>query len=519
MTALEQKEPTFRSRGILSARRFALLATTVAGLGAAAVVVPQTVDSNFFATPAVAENLSAEAKSMPAPAGFADVVAKVKPAVVSVRVKIDNRPQLSSNSSPDSSLEHFFRRFGMPFGMDEWSMPDQRRGGSMPDPWRQRRYTTGQGSGFFISADGYAVTNYHVVNGAKTVEVATDDGKTYDAKVVGTDQRTDLALIKVDGRSDFPFVKLSDTPPRIGDWVLAIGNPFGLSSTVTAGIVSARGRDIGSSPYDFIQIDAPVNRGNSGGPTFDINGNVVGVNAAIFSPSGGNVGIAFAVPAETVKEVVAQLREHGSVTRGWMGAQVQSITADVAESLGLKKAEGALIAEPQAGSPASKAGIKAGDVVLSIDGSPVKDARDLARKIADLAPGSTIKLGIMRNGSEQTLTLTLGEMSAQRQARADAKDGESDEPKIGVTVAPAGSVVGSGDKGVVVTSVDPNGLAAEKGFRTGDVILEVGGQAVSSAEEVRKALADARSKDKGSVLMRVKSGETTKYVAVPLARA
>jgi serine protease Do len=363
------------------------------------------------------------------------------------------------------------------------------------------------------------VTNYHVVNGAKTVEVATDDGKTYDAKVVGTDQRTDLALIKVDGRSDFPFVKLSDTQPRIGDWVLAIGNPFGLSSTVTAGIVSARGRDIGSSPYDFIQIDAPVNRGNSGGPAFDINGNVIGVNAAIFSPSGGNVGIAFAVPAETVKNVVEQLREHGSVTRGWMGVQVQSITPDLADSLGLKKAEGALIAEPQAGSPASKAGIKAGDVVLSIDGSAVKDARDLARKIAEMKPGSAIKLGIMRNGSEQTLTLTLGEMSAQREARADAKDSGSDEPKIGLTVAPAASVAGSGDQGVVVTSIDPNGPAAEKGFQTGDVILEVAGKTVSSPEEVRKALADARSKDKSSVLMRVKSGDSTKYVAVSLARA
>jgi serine protease Do len=507
MMNFEQKEPGFRARGILSARRFALLATTVAGLGAAAVVVPQTVDSNIFATPARAENLSGEAKMMPAPAGFADIVAKVKPAVISVRVKHDNRPKLSSNFSPDSSLEHFFRQFGMP---DGWSMPDQPR---------RRQFTTGQGSGFFISADGYAVTNYHVVDGAKSVEVATDDGKTYEAKVIGSDQRTDLALIKVEGRSDFPFVKLSDKPPRIGDWVLAIGNPFGLSSTVTAGIVSARGRDIGSSPYDFIQIDAPVNRGNSGGPTFDIDGNVVGVNAAIFSPSGGNVGIAFAVPAETVKNVVAQLREHGSVTRGWIGVQVQSITPDLADSLGLKKPEGALIAEPQADSPASKAGLKAGDVVLSIDASPIKDARDLARKIAEMEPGATIKLAIMRKGSEQTLTVTLGEMPAQRQARAGAEDGEGNEPKIGLTVAPAGSVAGAGEQGVVVTSVDPSGPAAGKGFRTGDVILEVGGQVVSTPDEVRKALADARSKEKGSVLMRVKSGETTKFVAVPLARA
>ena len=259
----------------------------------------------------------------------------------------------------------------------------------MPDMPQRRKFITGQGSGFFISADGYAVTNFHVVDQADTVEVATDDGKTYSAKVVGRDQRTDLALIKIDGRSDFPFVKLAETPPRIGDWVIAVGNPFGLSSTVTAGIVSARGRDIGAGPYDdFIQIDAPVNRGNSGGPTFDVNGNVIGVNAAIFSPSGGNVGIAFAIPAETVKMVVDQLREKGSVTRGWLGVQIQSVTADLAESLGLKKAEGALIAEPQPDSPASKAGIKAGDVIVSIDGTPVKDARDLARKVAAMAPGS-----------------------------------------------------------------------------------------------------------------------------------
>jgi serine protease Do len=510
MTDFERKLSGSPVRGILSARRFALLATTIAGLGAAAVIAPQGSDpQSFLATPALAQNLSAEARTVPSPAGFADVVEKVKPAVISVRVKNVSGAQLSS------SMEHFFRHFGMP---DEL-MPRMPGDDSMPDMPRRRQFTTGQGSGFFISADGYAVTNYHVVNGAKTVEVATDDGKTYEAKVVGTDQRTDLALIKVEGRNDFPFVKLADNAPRIGDWVLAVGNPFGLTSTVTAGIVSARGRDIGSGPYDFIQIDAPVNRGNSGGPTFDINGNVIGVNAAIFSPSGGNVGIAFAIPAETVKNVVAQLREHGSVTRGWIGVQVQSVTPDLADSLGLKKAEGALIAEPQADSPASKAGIKAGDVVVSIDGAPVEDARDLARKIAEMKPGSSIKLGIMRQGSEKSLTLTLGEMPAQRQAKASGEEDKSEGPKIGLTVAPAGSVGGAGEQGVVVTSVDPNGPAAKQGFRVGDVILEVGGNAVASPDEVRKALADARGKDKSTVLMRVKSGETTKFVAVPLASA
>ena len=225
------------------------------------------------------------------------------------------------------------------------------------------------------------MTNNHVVEKAESVQVTTDDGKIHTAKVIGTDPRTDLALIKVEG-GPFPYVKLSDKSPRIGDWVLAVGNPFGLGGTVTAGIVSARGRDIGASAYDdFIQIDAPVNKGNSGGPTFDTEGNVIGVNTAIFSPSGGSVGIAFAIPADTVKSVIAQLKDHGSVTRGWIGVQIQPVTQDIADSLGLKKAEGALVAEPQADSPAVKAGIEAGDVITAVDGKEVKDARDLAKQI------------------------------------------------------------------------------------------------------------------------------------------
>jgi len=292
----------------LSVRRIGLLATTIAGLGAAAFFVAPslTPDSAFFAGPAHAQNLSQEAQKLgQRPAGFADIVAKVKPAVISVRVKIDKPAGVSLNEDdapfpPGSPMDRFFRRFGMPNG-------GEGNGG--------HHMVTGQGSGFFITADGYAVTNNHVVKDAENVQVTADDGKTYTAKVIGTDSRTDLALIKVDGK-DFPFVKLSDNAPRIGDWVLAVGNPFGLGGTVTAGIVSARGRDIGAGPYDdFIQIDAPVNKGNSGGPSFDVEGNVIGVNTAIFSPSGGSVGIAFDIPADTVKNVVAQLRDKGSVTR------------------------------------------------------------------------------------------------------------------------------------------------------------------------------------------------------------
>ena len=240
------------------------------------------------------------------------------------------------------------------------------------------------------------------------------------AKVIGTDPRTDLALIKVEGRKDFPFAKLSDSKPRIGDWVLAVGNPFGLGGTVTAGIVSASGRDIGNGPYDdFIQIDAPVNKGNSGGPAFDTNGEVMGVNTAIYSPSGGSVGIAFSIPASTVKSVIAQLKDKGTVSRGWIGVQIQPVTSDIADSLGMKKAEGALVAEPQANGPAAKAGIESGDVITGVNGEPVKDAKELARTIGGLAPGNAVKLNVLQKGQDKVVNLTLGQLPNTIEAKAD----------------------------------------------------------------------------------------------------
>jgi serine protease Do len=502
------------SRRILSVRRVGLLATTIAGVGAAAFFVAPNLGPNaaFFAGPAHAQNLSQEAQRLPQhPVGFADIVAKVKPAVISVRVKID-RPANSSFSGSDDQqvppgLERFFRRFGMP-------TPNMGEGG--------HQVITGQGSGFFITADGYAVTNNHVVQNAENVQVTTDDGKIYTAKVIGTDPRTDLALIKVDGK-DFPYVKLSDTTPRVGDWVLAVGNPFGLGGTVTAGIVSARGRDIGAGPYDdFIQIDAPVNKGNSGGPTFDVDGNVIGVNTAIFSPSGGSVGIAFAIPADTVKSVVAQLREKGSVTRGWIGVQIQPVTSEIADSLGLKKAAGALVSEPQPNGPAAKAGIESGDVITSVDGAPVADARELARRIGTMAPGTSVKLGLFNQGQEKTVTLTLGTLpNEQHAANQDGQHAtpDSDMPKLGMTLAPGNKVAGAEGSGVVVTAVDPNGVAADHGFQVGDIILDVGGKTVTNPAEVRKQLADARKDGKHALLFRVKSGEGTRFVALPLDNA
>ena len=385
MTSGDQSAPHYRG---LKARRIALLAT-VAGLGLGALFVsPGTISQptvSALTTAANAQNVTQEAQTVARPIGFADVVEKVKPAVISVRVKVENKSQTmgfdGEGQGLPPGLERFFRQFGQPDGGQ--NAPNAQRGPRGPgNGGGQRNFSTGQGSGFFISADGYAVTNNHVVDKASNVQVKLDDGKTYDAKVIGTDPRSDLALIKVDGRTDFPFAKLSEKSPRIGDWVLAVGNPFGLGGTVTAGIVSARSRDIGAGPYDdFIQIDAPVNKGNSGGPTFDVDGNVIGVNTAIFSPSGGSVGIAFAIPSETVKSVVMQLKDRGSVTRGWIGVQIQPVTSEIAESLGLKKTEGALVAEAQANGPATKAGIGSGAVIISVNGNPVTDARDLAKKI------------------------------------------------------------------------------------------------------------------------------------------
>jgi serine protease Do len=499
------------SRKILKPRRLTLLASA-AGLGVAVLLAGpggyQPFNLPAFTAPAHA------AETARTPAGFGDLVAKVKPAVISVRVKIDEdgdnnavtqRDNEEGNQS-DSPLDQFSRQFGF----------------RVPNGMQRHQIITGEGSGFFISPDGYAVTNNHVVDHAKSVQVTTDDGTIYTAKVIGTDKKTDLALIKVDGKKDFTYVNFADQPPRVGDWVVAVGNPFGLGGTVTAGIVSARGRDIGAGPYDdYVQIDAPINKGNSGGPAFDVNGNVIGVNTAIFSPSGGSVGIGFDIPAATAKLVVAQLKDKGYITRGWLGVQVQPVTADIADSLGMKQAGGAMVDNPQVGSPAAKAGIEAGDVITAVDGKPVKDSRDLARTISVMAPGSSVKLDVLHKGDSKTLTLALGEMPNDRQANAGEthSNAMAASPRLGLRLAPAGEVEGAGDKGVVVTAVDPEGPAAEHGFKEGDIILNVGGKSVSSVRDVRTALTAAREDGKHSVLMRVKTADAaTRFVAVPIAK-
>jgi serine protease Do len=481
-------------------------------LGAVALA---TLGGVAYETSFVPVSAAATTTTQPAagPASFADVVDRVRPAVVSVKVKMTDSDPVDDEDGqgmPDfprnSPFYHFFRHFGMPDNNDN----DNERS-------PRHRFSQAQGSGFFISSDGYIVTNNHVVDHASEVTITTADGKSMPAKVIGLDSKTDLALLKAQG-SDFPSVSFSSQSPRVGDWVIAVGNPFGLGGTVTAGIVSARGRDIGSGPYDdFLQIDAPVNHGNSGGPTFNAEGEVVGVNTAIFSPSGGSVGIGFAIASDVVKSVVDQLKQNGAVTRGWIGVEIQSVTPDLADNLGLKNASGALVAVAQKDSPAAAAGVKSGDVITALDGDAINDPHDLARRIAALGPKKTAKLTVVRDGSPKTIDVTLGTMPADKTASADTRGSADNE---GSTLAKLGLTLRArhGQNGVVVADVVPDGAAADKGLKEGDVILEVAGKAVSRPSEVVDALDAAKSDGKKSVLVRVKSGEGERYLTLP-ARA
>ena len=463
--------------------------------------------------------ITVQAPQMPS---FADVVERVKPAVVSVRVKTrqvadrggeDGGPGFSGPDLPDGHpLQRFFREFRGGEGQFRDGPRGQRPG---PD----RRFgRQSQGSGFIVSADGTVVTNNHVVDKSDSVEVVLEDGRTLDAKVIGTDPKTDLAVLKITEEGVFPFVKFAPVTPRVGDWVVAIGNPFGLGGTVTAGIVSARGRDIGSGPYDdYIQIDAAVNRGNSGGPTFNLKGEVVGVNTAIASPSGGNVGIAFAIPASVAEKVVADLKDDGKVSRGFIGVHIQPVTKEIADAMGLKDTRGALVAEATPESPAARAGIRTGDAIVAVDGERIRDARALSLKIASYAPGKSVPVTVWRDGKEQTVTVEVGGQEGDRRTRADAGAlfGRADEgqARLGLQLAPAEG----GEDGVAVAEVDPRSPAAEKGIRRGDVILDVGGRNVGRPEDVRSALEAARRDGRKIVLMRVKGREGVRFVAVPFA--
>ena len=393
------------------------------GVALAALVAGGSVGVGFVpVAPLRAEapaSVAAAAAALPA---IDDVGERVKAAVVSVRVKtrqVTDRSdaeggRFAEGESGRDAIERFLRRFGEG-SPDNWQeefrnrrfgerrSPERDGSGARPGP-----RGGAQGSGFFVSADGVVVTNNHVVENAAEVEVVTDDGRTLAATVLGTDPRTDLAVLKVKEGGTFPFVPFAGAAPRVGDWVVAIGNPFGLGGTVTAGIVSARGRDIGAGPYDdFLQIDAPVNRGNSGGPTFNLRGEVVGINTAIASPSGGSVGIAFAIPAEGASKVVAALERGETVSRGFIGVQIQPVTREIADAIGLGEARGALVAETVRGGPAERAGLRSGDTITAVDGVALKDARELSRRIAAIEPGRSAELTVWREGRERKIALEI----------------------------------------------------------------------------------------------------------------
>ncbi len=389
------------------------------------------------------------------------------------------------------------------------------------------------GSGFIIDATGYVVTNNHVIEGANKISAKLPNGREFTAKLVGADEATDVALLKIDGVTDLPTVAFGDDRRvRVGDWVVAVGNPFGLGGTVTAGIVSSIGRDIGNGPYtDFIQIDASINQGNSGGPTFDLSGRVIGVNSAIFSPSGGSVGIGFAIPASTVRAIVDQLRATGSVSRGWLGVQIQNLTPDLAASLGAGSEKGAIVANVIENSPAEKAGFRQGDVILSLNGTQIDDNRDLTRKVASLLAGDRAQFVVLREGSRQNVTALIAKRdeaqiaSAQPNANQGKGGGQrAPQPTPTTTLGMQMSAITQDTRdqydidmavtGVVITNVDPNSEAAEKGFRPGDVIVSVGNKNVRAPEDIQQGITDARRANRESVLFLVAGRGGQRYVAL-----
>jgi len=455
--------------------------------------------------------------------GFADLVEAVKPGVVSIVVEGRDASQPDDQGfngqipdlPDDNPLKKFFQQFGDQFG----NAPNGGPGGPQGKKPQGRRFAAA-GSGFVISADGYIVTNNHVVQNANKVTVTFDNGDQKTATIVGTDERTDLAVVKVDGETNLPFVKFSEDPIRVGDWVVAVGNPFGLGGTVTAGIVSAEGRDVGGSTYgDFLQIDAAVNMGNSGGPTFNLKGEVVGVNTEIFSPNGGNVGIAFAIPAKTVEQITASLIKSGSVTRGFLGVSIQDVTRDIADSVGLKDDKGALVTTLTDDSPGGKAGLKSGDIITKVDGQSIDNALALSRTIASKAPGTSVELTVFRDGKEIAVTATLGTLTDTKPATPDQQKPAPDQPvaptttDVGLTLVP-----NSGGDGLLVQDVQEDSVAADKGFAVGDTILEVDNKKVSTGADFEAAVKSVKDSGRGTALIKAERDGNVRFIGLPLSK-
>jgi serine protease Do len=460
------------------------------------------------------------------PMSFADIFEKVSPAVVSIRVtsKIDVSAMPHIQGLPGIP--------GFPFGATPHGGGDDGDDDSTPDP-RHLPKQMSSGSGFFISPDGFIVTNNHVVKDADDIKVILKDGRELKATVVGRDEGTDLAVIRVEG-GNFPYVNFEDhARPRVGDWVLAVGNPYDLGGTATAGIVSAYNRDIGERFVDYIQIDAPINRGNSGGPTFDTYGRVIGVNTAIFSPSGGSVGIGFDIPADVAESVTRQLMEGHKIQRGYIGAQIQDMDDEMASSFGLAGRKGAVIAGLVPGGPAAKAGVAAGDIVVAVNGHPVTNGNEMTREVAKVHAGDTIRLDVFRNGKERNLDITAGLRPSEDQLALNGGAGGDDETAPGGGATASHQVLGMSlatidpttrqayniaptTHGVVVESVKGSSDAGDKGLRRGDVIVRAGDREVASAADVSAAIGDWKKSGRTSIPLEVSRNGVSKFVPIKI---
>lgn len=477
------------------------------------------------------ENVRAAGIMQPANApliSYADIVAADKPAVVTITTKI--KPQ---NDAPD--MQSFDQQFGQNSPYNEFFRQffgDQSPFGQMPQQQGGGQVAQALGSGFIVSSDGVIVTNNHVIDGASEITVTLDNGKDYKGKLLGHDPKTDLAVVKINA-SDLPTVQWGDSDKmRAGDAVLAIGNPFGIGTTVTSGIVSARGRDLHNGPYDdFIQVDAPINHGNSGGPLVDASGKVIGINTAIYSPNGGNVGVGFAIPSDQAQGVVAKLAAGETIEHGYIGVQIQPVTQDIAEALGIKDGEGAMVAQVVDGSPAAKAGLRSGDVVTQFDGKAVASPKDLSRLVADTAPGRNADLAVWRHGKSVDLTVAVGKNSNEQQASASGQgqvqpgSGKVTAPDIGVTLSELTPSVRQRNnlddnvQGAMVASVDPDKPAGQVGLQPGDVIVSVNQQETTSARAVADDVETAQKDGRKSVLLEIERGDNHLFVGVPFGAA
>lgn len=494
-----------------------------------------SVTTALVLTVAPAGLVPAAAQARTAPASFADLSEKLLPAVVNIsstqaapQRPQGQRPELPQ-FPPGSPFEEFFKDFFDRHGGGGGG------GGGQPQDQQQQRKATSLGSGFVIDAvNGYVVTNNHVIQDADEITVILHDDTNIKAELVGRDSKTDLALLKIKTSHPLTAVGFGDSDAmRVGDWVLAIGNPFGLGGTVTAGIISARARDINAGPYDdFLQTDAAINRGNSGGPMFNMNGEVIGINTAIFSPSGGSVGIGFAIPANIARTVVAQLKEFGHTRRGWLGVRIQSVTPEIAESLGLEGNKGALVASVTPGGPAAESGILAGDVVLKFDGKEIGEMRRLPRVVAETPIGKATPVEVWRKGKLQTVQVKVGELEAAEESGLltnqpdDKKQTPAQPPKTtdllglkltGITPDLRQQYeLKPEQKGVLVTDVQSGTPAAEKGIRPGDVIIELSQEEVKAPADVAAKVQKAREQNRKSVLLLIERQGDLRFVALPL---